>query len=680
MTFDSLIIDNFAGGGGASTGIEAALGRPIDVAINHDAEAVAMHRLNHPRTFHYCQDVWAVDPVEVVRAASARRGHPGIMLPVLLAWFSPDCKHFSKAKGGKPVEKGIRDLAWVVVKWAKAVRPLTIMLENVEEFQSWGPLFDDHRPDPKRRGETFALWITELRKLGYRVEFRELRACDYGAPTIRKRLFLVARCDGVPIAWPEATHGKPDSPGVLSGTLAPWRTAAQCIDWSIPCPSIFERERPLAEATHRRIARGIRRYVIERVHPFIVPITHTGDERCHAIDEPLRTVTGAHRGEHALIVPSVMTNTTGHPGAPTDAPLPTIATGGHHALVAPHLVGVGGRAGQSRPRGVDEPTATQTAKYDTALVAPIITRVDQASAAARNGIQPIDDPLRTVDTAGGLAIATPFITKFRAGATGSGADEPVPTVTANSFVKRAGGAPPLGLVAPVLVPRYGERPTQDPRALPADGPMPTVVPTGNGASLVAAFLAKHYGGHETPGAPLEKPADTITAKDHHALVAANLINLKGSERGGWDAASPSPTQCSGGFHIAEVRAFLIKYYGADDQAQDLLDPMHTLTAKARLGLVTVPMVDGSTQEYQIVDIGMRMLSPRELFRAQGFPDSYIIDFHWHGRDPSTGRFARRRMTKTAQVKMCGNSVCPPMAEALVRANLVRRAEQESEVA
>ncbi|MDE1901479.1 MAG: DNA cytosine methyltransferase [Alphaproteobacteria bacterium] len=272
MTINGLIVDNFAGGGGASTGIEMGLGCSIDIAINHDDEAVAMHTANHPGAEHLCQSVWRADPRDVTKGR-----------PVSLAWFSPDCKHFSKAKGGKPVEKHIRDLAWVVVHWAKLVRPAVIMLENVEEFKDWGPLTstEDGKliPCPLRKGFTFRRWCGELKKLGYKIEYRELRACDYGAPTIRKRLFLIARCDGKPIVWPAPTHG----PGLI-----PYRTAADCIDWSIPCPSIFERKRPLAEATLRRIAKGIFRYVIDAPKPFIVQYhsaKREGDHRTASVDD-----------------------------------------------------------------------------------------------------------------------------------------------------------------------------------------------------------------------------------------------------------------------------------------------------------------------------------------------------------------------------------------------------------
>jgi DNA (cytosine-5)-methyltransferase 1 len=451
----------FAGGGGSSKGIKNALGYDPDVAINHDPEAIAMHRANHPNSRHFIENVWRVDPAEACP------------WPLDLFWLSPDCKHFSKAKGGKPVDKGIRGLAWLAIYWAKKKRPRVIMLENVEEFADWGPLLEDGKPCPLRRGLTFRRWCKQLQNLGYMVDTRELRACDYGAPTTRKRLFVIARCDGQPIVWPEPTHG----PGRM-----PYRVAAQCIDWSLPCPSIFERKRPLAEPTLRRIARGIMRYVVNNPQPFIVPVTHAGDERVHGLDEPMRTVTGAHRGELALIAPSL--------------------------------------------------------------------------------------------------------------------------------IQRS----------------WGERPGQAPRCMDIEAPLGTIVGGGIKHALVAAFLARHYGGHENDGAALSIPMHTVTAKDHHALV----------------------------------HAFLLKYYGTDQDPRLEL-PLHTLTTKHRFGLVTV-----AGEEYAITDIGMRMLVPRELFRAQGFPDSYIID-------PIVGS---KPLTKTAQVRMVGNSVCPPLAEALVRANFVEAAREE----
>ena len=338
-----LVVDNFAGGGGASSGIERALGRPVDIAINHDPEAVAMHTANHPQTRHYCENVWDVKPVEVTAGQ-----------PVGLAWFSPDCKHHSKAKGGKPVEKRIRGLAWVALRWVATVQPRILMLENVEEFVSWGPLTPEGRPCPRRKGREFNAFCNALRRHGYKVEHRELRACDYGAPTSRKRLFLIARRDGQPIVWPTPTHGKPGSAEVKAGQRKPWRTAAECIDWSIPCPSIFERSKPLAEATLRRVARGIERYVVNAAKPFIVRIGQTGHGdagKVRGLGEPVSTVTT--KAEHLLVSPTLVQTGYGErqgqqPRAlDIEAPLGTIVAGAaKHALVsaflAKHYTGVVG--------------------------------------------------------------------------------------------------------------------------------------------------------------------------------------------------------------------------------------------------------------------------------------------------------------------------------------------------
>lgn len=531
-----IIVDGFAGGGGASTGIHMALGRGPDVAINHDAVAVAMHTVNHPDTQHYCQNIWKVNPAEV---ANERK--------IGLAWFSPDCKHFSKAKGGKPVARNVRDLAWIVVAYAKLPRrnrPRLIIVENVEEFVTWGPLGTNGRPCKDRSGEYFKKWARELRRLDYKVDRREIVAANKGSPTTRKRVFIVARNDGLPIVWPEDTHASPKTLPATVGARAPWRTAAECIDWSIPCPSIFDTSeqimakhgirsiRPLADNTMARVARGVKRYVIDAAQPFIVPITHTGDE-------------------HALI--------------------------------------------------------------------------------------------------------TPFVSKFRSGHSGSSLADPLCTVTANSFIKRPGGAAPIALVAPTLIQTgYGERKGQAPRSLDLHRPLGTVV-NGQKHALVAAFLAKHYGDTgQRPGSEMTEPVNTITACDHHAVVSAGLINLKGSDRRMSSIDTPAPTQTAGGWHIAEVRAFLIKYFGTDQDPR-LEEPMHTSTTKDRFGLVTV-MIGG--EPYAIVDIGMRMLTPRELFRAQGFPETYIIDRQADGTP----------ISKTDQIRMCGNSVCPQVAQALVAAN------------
>lgn len=599
-----LIVDNFAGGGGASTGIELALGRHVDLSWNHDPEACAMHAANHPQTQHFCQDVFDADPVE----ACAGR-------PVGLAWFSPDCKHFSKAKGGKPRSKKIRGLAWVVVKWAATVRPRVIILENVEEFQTWGPLLPDGTPCPKRKGRTFATWCARLRKLGYEIDWRELRACDYGAPTIRKRLFLIARCDGRPIVWPAQTHGAPDSADVKAGRLKPWRTAAECIDWTLACPSIFERARPLAPATCRRIAKGIMRYVVNNPRPFIVPLTHHDAFRGTELRQPMPTVTAANRGEHALVSPTLAVNTTKHTGGRADEPLKTVcAEGTHHMLVAPVLTE---HANASSPRcnDVAQPLRTQCAEVKGGHFA-----LTQAFLAKHYGGvvgSELPKPIGTVTSTDHHSLVTATLAGVggRAGQSRPrSAGEPAQTITSKADA---------ALVTGCLVPRYGERDGQEPRALDVQAPAPTVVPTANGGSLVAAHLSHFYGSNTCggEGAP-DKPAKTVTAE---------------------------------GTHAAEVRAFLIKYYGNEKEAHQLVDALGTVTTKDRFGLVTV-----NGEEYAIADIGLRMLSPRELFRAQGFPEGYII-----GDDGRAGL----KLTKSAQVRMCGNSVCPPIAAALVRANV-----------
>ncbi len=570
-----LIVDNFAGGGGASTGLERAFGRPVDIAINHDPEALAMHAANHPHTTHYCESVFDVDPIQI----TGNR-------PVGLVWLSPDCKHFSKAKGGKPVSKKIRGLAWIALRWAATVKPRVIMLENVEEFVTWGPLGADGRPCPKNRGRTFRSFVNALERHGYRVEYRELRACDFGAPTIRKRLFLVARRDGLPIVWPTPTHGDPKSAAVRAGTLQPWRTAGtDVIDWSIPCPSIFERARPLKDATLRRIARGIMKFVLNSNDPFIV--SYYSDE--------------------------------------------------------------------TRFRGA-----------------------------------PVDEPLGTTTTANRFAVCVPHITKFRANSVGSAADAPLHTVTAGGDSARpAGAAHAMGVVAATLVQTgYGERPGQAPRVPGLDKPLGTIVAGAAKHAAVTAFLAKHYGGHESPGSSLDTAIGTITTQDHHHLVTAqlvgcggragqsrprdaseptatltskadttvavsHLVKLRGTCRDGAQADEPLHTISAGELHHAEVRAFLIKYYGNEKDGVELRDPLHTVPTHDRFGLVTI-----HGEDYAIVDIGMRMLTPRELARAQGFPDSYVLDPVINGKP----------LSKSAQVRMIGNSVCPDVATALIRAN------------
>ncbi|QLS18863.1 DNA cytosine methyltransferase [Klebsiella michiganensis] len=611
MRESEIIVDNFAGGGGASTGIELAIGRSVDIAINHDPNAVAMHTTNHPDTLHYCESVYEVKP----KVATAGR-------PVALAWFSPDCRHFSKAKGAKPVEKAIRGLAWVVLRWGLDVKPRVMKLENVEEFKTWGPLLArEMRPDPARAGETFEAFIGMLTTgisadhpalaecceflnislnsedaarlvngLGYTVEYRELRACDYGAPTIRKRFFMVMRCDGKPIVWPEATHGDPKSPAVLAGKLAPWRTAAECIDWSIPAPSIFDRKKPLAENTLKRIARGIQRFVIDSASPFIVKCNHTttrGKYDCfrgQALEEPLQTITKTHG--YAIAVPHLTKFRTGATGQEVTEPLPTVTAGtakrpggnGHalgivEAELAPFLAGNGGSEYQAKPRPIDKPAHTILKESRACVVAPVIARQFGASVGHR-------------------------------------ADEPSATVT-------AGG--------------------------------------GGKSQLVSAFLAKHYGGNYTgPGVGIDEPVHSVTTVDHHAVVASHLVKLRGTCRDGQPTDAPMPTITAGGQHVGEVKTTLAAEDYDEDRAQQVLAFLREYCGEECTGLVDI---DGVT--YRIVDIGMRMLQPHELYRVQGFPEWYIIDQDYRGV----------KYAKDKQVARCGNAVPPPFAEALVRANL-----------
>lgn len=598
--FDELIVDNFAGGGGASMGIEAALGRCVDVAINHDRAAVEMHSTNHPHTRHLCEDVWSIDPVQ----ATGRR-------PVGLAWFSPDCKHFSRAKGGKPVEKKIRGLAWVVVKWAKRVKPRVIILENVREFEDWGPLDKYNMPCAKRKGRTFRRWVSSIRNLGYAVEWRVLNAADHGAPTHRRRLFLIARCDGRPIVWPEPTHGP--------GRAKPYRTAAECIDWTLPCPSIFLTRiegrklgvnRPLADKTMRRIAMGLKRFVLDNPKPFIVNVQHGGDEfRGQSVGQPLGAVTGKHG--YGVVKPRLTPSSEivggecsncSHEGWANDDG----TCRNCRAKLVPYVAGVGGRAGQSPATGGDAPLGTITAKNDRAVITPHLVKLRGNEGAGIHGCDP---------------------------------EQPLPTVCA--------GATTYGVAAPILVgaggPGYSGKPT------PADAPMGTVMTENHRAVATATFIAKHFGG--VVGHGPERPLGTVTAVDHHSLVAANLIHMNHGEKKWSGCDEPTRTQTTSN-HAGLVYSFLTKYYGTNIGHLPG-EPLQTVTSRDRFGLVTVNV---GGEPYVIADIGLRMLTPRELARAQGFPDSYVL----------TG-------TKSSQVARIGNSVCPVMAEALVRANCMEMA-------
>ena len=542
MINGELIVDNFAGGGGASTGIEEATGFSVDIAINHDPKAIAMHKANHTNTKHYCEDVWQVDPVQ------ACNGHP-----VGLAWFSPDCKHFSKAKGGKPKDKNIRGLAWVACRWAGLVRPRVIMLENVEEFKTWGPLNRGHHPIKTKQGKTFNKFVNQLQDVGYEVQFRELVAADYGAPTMRKRFFMVARCDKRPIIWPEPTHAPADNEAVKKGMLKPYVGAYTQIDFSRPCPSIFDTSeqikekygikavRPLAPKTMERIARGLKKFVIDNPEPFIVQCNHGGDRRPLNTKEPLPTITGKHG----------------------------------YGIVEPYMIQIG-QTGftKDRSKNIQEPLSTIVSKNEHCLICPTLIQYHSETAQGEVRGQTIKDPIMTVD--------------------GSN--------------------------------RYG---------------------------LVTSFLHKYYdGGYKGAGESMENPLPTITAWDHNSVVTANLIQMN-NHCDGKDIRQPLPTITAGDGHFGEVRAFLIKYYG-QGTGQDIQEPLDTVTSRDRFGLVTI-----EGEDYQIVDIGLRMLEPRELYGCQGFPDDYIIDHDYTGKT----------YPRTEQVKRCGNSVSPMIPNALVRDNL-----------
>ena len=578
MIHGELIVDNFAGGGGASTGIEMATGYSVDIAINHDPEAIKMHKANHPNTKHYCENVWAVDPVK------ACKGHP-----VALAWFSPDCKHFSKAKGGKPKDKNIRGLAWVACRWAGLVRPRVIMLENVEEFKTWGPLGRRHHPIKAKQGETFQKFVQQLTDLGYEVQFRELIAADYGAPTMRKRFFMIARCDGKPIVWPEPTHAPADSEEVKAGLKKPYVGAYTQLDFSLPCPSIFDTSeeikekygiravRPLAQKTMDRIARGFIKFVLNNPKPFIIQCNHGGERRPNDIREPMPTITGKHG----------------------------------YGIVEPYMVQIGQTGfAKDRSKDVREPLTTIVSKNEHCLIEPTLA---------------------------------PYMGTNTTNHPGGNCKDPIHTITTGNQ---------QCLISPTLIQYHSETSKDGVRGQTIKDPIMTV-DSSNRYGLVASFLHKYYdGGYKGAGETVENPLPTVTAWDHNSVVTANLIQMN-NHCDGKDIRQPLPTITAGDGHFGEVRAFLSKYYG-QGTGQDIEQPLDTVTARDRFGLVTIEGVD-----YQIVDIGLRMLEPRELYGCQGFPDDYIIDHDYTGKT----------YPRSEQVRRCGNAVCPPIPAALVRANL-----------
>lgn len=545
--FDELIADNFAGGGGASTGIELATGRVVDIAINHDPDAILMHKTNHPYTRHYQASVWDVDPAEVCGGR-----------PVGLAWFSPDCKHFSKAKGGKPVDKNIRGLAWIVLRWAGTVRPRVIILENVEEFQTWGPVRRG-LPVKSKRGQTFRKFISQLEALGYTVEWRELVAADYGAPTSRKRFFLIARCDGKPIVWPAPTHGPADSPEVKAGLLKPWRSAAEIIDWSMPTPSIFDTreevwekyglsaQRPLRPNTMRRVAKGIDKFVLKAPRPYLVVVNHSGEFRGQEVGRPLQTITAKHGYGMAfpLMAPWTVTNTTNSTGHAPDKPVDTARTGGGGGQM---LMGY------------------SLIQYHT----------EQSERVRGQGVT---DPIMTIDASN----------------------------------------------------RYG---------------------------LAAVSLTKYYGSDQH-GQGAEDPLHTVTAKDREGVTVAHMVKMKGTNLGG-QVQDPLQTITAGGGHHGVVTTRIVKAApGVCLQNWPKIRELLNTYCNYALGPEDVILFRIGGSCYCMVDIGLRMLTPRELYRANGFPDDYIIDLDYTGR----------AYGKSKQVARCGNAVPPPFAAALVRANL-----------
>ena len=543
--FDHIFVDNFAGGGGASTGIELATGHPVDIAINHSESAILMHRKNHPFTEHYKEDVWAINPNEVTRGR-----------PVKLAWFSPDCKHFSRAKGAALVDKKIRGLAWIVLRWAGLVRPDIIMLENVPEFVTWCPVRKG-KPVKKKKGQTYRKWLGQLSDLGYTIESRVLCAADYGAPTIRKRFCLIARCDGKPITWPERTHAPRESEEVKNGKLKPWKAAAEIIDWTQPCYSIFESKeeikrkfgarvnRPLSPNTLRRIARGLDKFVIKSAEPFIVPINH-----------------GERKGQAPRV--NDIYN-----------PLNTVVSKGIHALVAPTLTQyhTEQRGESVRGQGLREPIMTVDGSNRYGLAAMHLTQYFSGEGHYHS----VDEPLATITTMEREGVIAAHLSKFYRGVIGADVKEPLPTVTAIDH---------------------------------------------NG--LLVAHLA-HFMGKDK-GQSLNQPLMTITAKENFAQITTELVKVDDAQNlGYWN----------------HVRDMLNEYSGYNIAADEIL------------------LLNIKGLWYFISDIGFRMLTPRELYNAMGFPPDYVIDKDIYGNE----------IKRADQVARCGNAVCPPMAAAMVRANL-----------
>ena len=661
---DEIVVDFFCGGGGAGTGLEIGLGRAVNVAKNHSPQAISMHTVNHPGAKHFTTDVFEGDPDTECGSRA-------------VGWFhmSPDCTHHSQAAGGQPRKREIRNLSWIGLKWAGMKRPRVISLENVKQILQWGRLIAKRDkatgrvvklggdvaapgevvpvgqqfliPDPKQRGRTWRRFVALLEGMGYVVEWKVIRACDFGAPTSRERLFMIARCDGQPIVWPEATHAKNPVKGQQK-----WKTAADCIDFTDLGKSIFGRKKDLAPATLRRVAKGMKKFVIDSAAPFIVPIANWSGETVQSAGEPLRTITSYPKGGAFSVVSPVIAPAT-HQGNdrindPLD-PLPTVtcANRGELTLISPTLIqsGYGERPGQEpRVPGLDQPLGTVVAGgVKHALASACIVQAGHGEGSGANkrrshGVNDICGPIGTVTASGGgQSISAAVMIQANGGFNTTHAKdmrEPMTTVTNTGSQQQ--------LAVANLIHLRGNCDARD-----LNDPLHTVSAGGQHHGLVSAFMERAFGG--SVGQGLEDPAPTITAGGggKSSLVSLTL----------------SPEHEAGALRVA---AFLISYYGTENiSACDA--PAPTITTKDRLAMVTV-MVQGTP--YVIVDICLRMLKPTELYKAQGFPADYIIS---HGADG-------KPFTKTQQVHMCGNSVSPPPMAALARANDPWRAYERQTVA
>lgn len=690
-------VDLFAGGGGASTGYEQAMGKSPDIAINHDMEALAMHMANHPDTIHYCQTIINVHPLTATGGRLVRD-----------LWASPDCTHFSKAKGGKPRSQNIRDLAWTVVRWARLTRPKRISLENVEEFKTWGPLDAEGQPIKARAGETFHKWIAALKKLGYSVSWRELRACDYGAPTIRKRLFLCARLDGKRISWPNPTHGAPDSLPVKAGKLKPWRTAAECINWEDPAPSIFDRKKPLAENTQRRIAEGIRRYVLTAQKPFLVSYygpKRPGDFRGAGLDEPLKTQTTENR--FGLVSPMIVkpNHTASYyncfRGQSVENPLGVITQAPGFAACSAYLVTPNHSGENFRGQSVEQPVGTMTGKGSFCLTTPHLISIDHKGKRGefRAACREVEEPLSTITQENRHALITAnMIVKNYSGVVGHEIEKPLGTITSIDH---------HSLVSASIIGCGGPSYAGEPVAV--NRPMGTIIATNHKAVSIVKLRGTNIGSEA--GTPLH----TISAQGlHHGLMPASLTQYYSG--GGQYASCTEPMRTSTTNDRIAVQAIHLQQYNGRSEAQPVDDPMPTIPTRDRFGLTAAtlhqhnsrsecqPMnepapttmgknklgivqcdlqptghyeqvraflrewgVIGEDEEaevfvdgvrYLISDIGLRMLRPRELFTANGFRKTYDIAPLYKGKP----------LTTTSQVKKCGNSVPPQLAEAVLSGN------------